>query len=53
MERERDRNFDVRENGLVASCTWPDWELNLQPRHVLWLGIEPTTFWFTGQCPVH
>ena len=27
----------------------PYQRLGLQPRHVLWLGIEPATFWFTGQ----
>ena len=25
----------------------------LQPRHVPWLGIKPTTLWFTGQCSIH
>ena len=25
----------------------------LQPRHVPWLGIEPATLWFAGQCSTH
>ena len=25
----------------------------LQPRHVPWLGIEPATLWFVGQCSIH
>ena len=29
----------------VASRTHPDRGLNLQPRYVLWPGIEPATFW--------
>ena len=29
------------------SCV-PHWGPGLQPRHVLWLGIEPVTLWFTG-----
>lgn len=45
--RERERNTDVREKhqGLVASCTCPDWELNTRPFGV-WddaLTTEPTT----------
>ena len=24
-----------------------------QPRHVPWLGIEPATLWFAGQCSIH
>ena len=40
-EKERERNIDVREkHQLVACCTCPDWVPNLQPRCVLWLGIE-------------
>ena len=27
----------------------PYWGPSLQPRHVLGLGIEPATLWFTGQ----
>ena len=28
-------------------------EMNLQPRHVPWLGIKPATFCFAGQCPTN
>ena len=34
----------------VASCTCPDQGLNPQPRHVLWPGIQCTTYWCTGWC---
>ena len=30
----------------------PNWGTDLQPRHVLWTGIEPAAFWFTGWCSV-
>ena len=52
--REREKNIDVREkHQLVVSCTHLecgdhmclDQGLNLQPRHVPWLGVEPTTSW--------
>ena len=29
------------------------WGLGLKPRYVPWLGIEPATLWFTGQCSIH
>ena len=41
-----ERNIDR----LVASHACPDWGLNLQPRYVPWLGIEPATFWCMGWC---
>ena len=51
-EKERERNMDVREkHSLVASCTHPDQEPNLQPRHEPWRAIKPATFHFTGRCP--
>ena len=34
----------------------PNRQLNPQPRHVFWPGIEPATFWCMGQCsnqPTH
>ena len=44
-ERERERDINVREkHGSVASCTCPNWGLNLQPWHLSWLGIEAMTF---------
>ena len=30
----------------------PCWGPGLQPRHVPWLGIEPATLWFAGQCSI-
>lgn len=36
---------------VVASHVHPDWGLNLLPRCVPWLGIEPLAFWRTGRCP--
>ena len=36
---------------LVASCTGPKWELNLQLRHVPWPGIKPANFPFAGRYP--
>ena len=44
-----ERDINVREkHGSAASCLcqWSNW----QPRHMPWLGIEPTTFWYMGQC---
>ena len=41
-ERKRERS--------VASHMHPDWGLNMQTRCVPWLGIEPATFWYMGQC---
>ena len=29
------------------------WRPGPQARHVPWLGIEPVTLWFTGQCSIH
>ena len=50
-EGEGKGNIHAREKyWKVASPTCPSWGLNLQPRHVPWLGIKPTTFWFTGPC---
>ena len=46
--RDGERNINPKEKYLlVSSCTCPQ-RLNLQPRHVSWPGIEPTTFWFIG-----
>ena len=53
-EEKRERNTDVWEkHRLVASHTHPDWRLNPQPRHVLWLGIKLATSCFAGQCPTN
>ena len=49
--RERKKNSNVREKQwLVASDSHPYWGSNLQPRYIPWLGIEPSTFWYVGQC---
>ena len=31
----------------------PYWGPGPRPRHVLWLGVELATLWFTGWCSVH
>ena len=47
-EGERKRNINVQ---LPLTCTLlGTW---LQPRHVPWLGIEPSTLWFTSQHSIH
>ena len=35
----------------MCSCLLltPSWGPGLRPRHVSWLGIEPSTLWFTGR----
>ena len=38
-EIKRERNIDMREK-----CSHPDWEPNMQPRHVPWPEIEATNF---------
>ena len=51
-EKEKKTNIDAREkHQLVASCMHPWQGLNLQPRHMSWLGIELATFHFTRRCP--
>ena len=51
-DRQTDRNMYVREKRWpVTSCVHPDWGPNPQFRCGPWLGIEPATFWCTGQRP--
>ena len=51
-ERERKRNVNVWEiHGCLSHA--PIWGHSQQHRHVLWLGIELTTFQFTGWCSIH
>ena len=38
---------------LTVAYIFPDRGLNLQPRHVPWLGIEPVTLGFAGLCSIH
>ena len=39
----------------MCSCLLitPYWGPGPKPRHVSWLGIQPATLWFTGQCSTH
>ena len=47
-EEERETNIYVREkHWSVASCVSPNQRLNLQPRYVPVLGIEPESLWCT------
>ena len=49
-EREKERETQMWEkNGSVASHMCPNQGPNPQARHIPWLGMEPTTFHFTGQ----
>ena len=43
----------VRETLISWLSYTPNWVPGPQPRHVPWLGIEPATFWFTGQHSSH
>ena len=53
-EKEKERNSDVREkHRLVASRMHTIRGLNLQPRHVPWLGTKPATFSFVRWCPTN
>ena len=49
-EKEKERNINV---WFPLECpllgTWP----GPQARHMPWLGIEPMTLWFAGQCSTH
>ena len=51
--RERDGEKHVRDTLIGCLLHTPNWGLGTQPRHVPRLGIEPVTFWVTGQCAVH
>ena len=43
-EREGEKHWCERETSIGCLLYAPDWEPNLQPRHVPWLGIELATF---------
>ena len=49
-QRQTRRQTDRRWLVLVASSTYPDWGLDLQPGGVPWLGIKPAAFWSVGGC---
>ena len=34
---------------LITCSKYPEWGANQQPIYVFWLGVEPTSFWCTGQ----
>ena len=50
-EGGRKRGRDTSLCGCLLNT--PYWGPSPQSRHVPWLGIEPATRWFTGQCSVH
>ena len=54
-EKERERSIDVcRKHQSVASCTLPTGDSPPpQPRPVTRQGMEPATYWFTGQHLIH
>ena len=54
LERGEGKKKERRETS-VCGClsSTPYWGPSLQPRHVPWLGIEPTTLWFAGQHSIH
>ena len=51
LERGEKRGRETSMCGCL-SCA-PYWGPGQQPRHAPWLGFEPTTPWFTGQCSIH
>ena len=46
--RDRERNIDV-----WLPLTRPYWGPGPPPRHVPWLGMEPTALWFAGRHSIH
>ena len=46
-EKERERNI------VWVPLACPHWGPGPQPRHVLWLGIQLVTLWFTGGHSIH
>ena len=53
-EEGRKRNTDGREkHQSIATLMHPDWGWNLQPGHVPWWGIKPTTFWLQDDAPTN
>ena len=53
LERGREGGREGEKHQCVVFHTHPTGDLDLQPRHVPWLRIEPATLWFTGQCSIH
>ena len=55
-EKERKKHGCVRcvRDTLIGCLSQPpSWGPGPQPRHVLWPGIEPVTFWFADQHSIH
>ena len=52
-EKEKEKHRCARETSISCLLHAPTWGPGLQPRHVLWLGIELVTFWFTDQHSIH
>ena len=50
VERERDRNIDVKKIDQVPPIPALNRGSNLQTRYVPWLGTKPMTFWCMGPC---
>ena len=49
-ERGRGTEREREKHRLVTSHTCLNWGSNPKPMYVPWLGIEPATVWYVGQC---
>ena len=47
------KHWHARDTSIGCLSRAPNWGPGLQRRHVPWLGIEPSTFQFTGQHSIH
>ena len=50
---EKESEHCARDTSVGCLLYAPNWGPGQQPRHVPWLRIEPATFQFAGQCPIH
>ena len=49
--RKRGKDTSMYERTIyIVPCMHPEWGLNPRPRHLSWLGIDPMTLQFLGQC---